>query len=53
MSQVNVSNVALVEAASLDKLNASSYYWDTTSEHLYIMFANTLNGQLHYTKWVI
>ena len=47
-----MTNNNFVEATSLAGLNASSWYWDTTTEHLYVMFANTLTGSLHYTKWV-
>ena len=42
----------MTEVDSLTKLDTKTYFWDRTTEHLYVIFKNTNDGQSPDPQWV-
>jgi hypothetical protein len=43
----------LTSVNSYDLLNATAYYWDTTTQHLYLMTIGTAKDVTYTSKWVL
>jgi hypothetical protein len=49
---VSDGRITLTQASSYASLNSTTYFYDSTAEHLYLMHAGSIQDIIYFSKWV-